>query len=195
MQQGNLNIGTIGQKFEAARQSKGVTVSEAGHATKILVKYIEAMEADDFGELAAPVYVKGFIRMYAQYLGLDAAPLVNEYLSQYAPRSKKVQLADDVRQKLVKADYTAGEGAAAAPKGKNKLSSIGSSMQTIGDGWPIKKILIGIGGLVLLLILFSGVQQCVGNDDSEPAPAGATMEHEVIEEVPDLFYSAPGESE
>lgn len=92
MQQGNLNIGTIGQKLEAARQSKGVTISEAGQATKIMSKYIEAMEADNFGELSAPVYVKGFIRMYAQYLGLDSVPLVNEYLSLANPEIKKHSL-------------------------------------------------------------------------------------------------------
>ncbi|MBT8046453.1 MAG: helix-turn-helix domain-containing protein, partial [Pontiella sp.] len=49
MQQTSLNIGTIGQKLESARQAKGVTVSEAGQATKILSKFIEAMESDDFG--------------------------------------------------------------------------------------------------------------------------------------------------
>ncbi len=41
MEQASLNIGTIGQRLESARQAKGVTVSEAGRATKILSKFIE----------------------------------------------------------------------------------------------------------------------------------------------------------
>ena len=102
MEQASLNIGTIGQRLEAARQAKGVSVSEAGHATKILGKFIEAMESDDFGALSAPVYAKSFIKMYADYLGLDARPLVEEYVSQHAPKSK-TQLSDEVRQSLAKA--------------------------------------------------------------------------------------------
>ncbi|QBG47758.1 hypothetical protein EGM51_10275 [Verrucomicrobia bacterium S94] len=109
MEQASLNIGTIGQRLEAARQAKGVTVSEAGQATKILSKFIEAMEHDDFGALSAPVYAKSFIRMYAQYLGLDAAPLVEEYIKQHAPKTK-LKLTDEARKNLAKADRVPGEG-------------------------------------------------------------------------------------
>ncbi|MCF7864556.1 MAG: helix-turn-helix domain-containing protein, partial [Kiritimatiellales bacterium] len=108
IQQTSLNIGTIGQKLEAARQAKGVSVSEAGRATKILSKFIEAMEADDFGVLSAPVYAKSFIKMYAQYLGLDARPLVDEYAEQHAPKAKR-PLPDEVKVNLAKADLAVGE--------------------------------------------------------------------------------------
>lgn len=194
--QGNLNIGTIGQKLEAARQSKGVTISEAGQATKIMSKYIEAMEADDFGELAAPVYVKGFIRMYAQYLGLDAVPLVNEYLSQYAPRTKKAQLADDVRQSLVKADFTPGESEIVA-KGRAGLAEAASKMmgQTLGGGLPIKKIVMGAAGVVVLVVAAVGVTQC-GKDDEPATAGGAAMEQQLIsDDIPPVYYNAPGVSE
>ena len=40
MKQTKLDIGTVGQKFKSAREAKGVTVSEAAAATKILTKYI-----------------------------------------------------------------------------------------------------------------------------------------------------------
>ncbi|MBN2702593.1 MAG: helix-turn-helix domain-containing protein [Pontiellaceae bacterium] len=196
MQQGNLNIGTIGQKLEAARQSKGVTISEAGQATKIMSKYIEAMEADNFGELAAPVYVKGFIRMYAQYLGLDAVPLVNEYLSQYGPRNKKTQLTDDVRKSLVKADLTPGESETAA-KGRAALSEAAEKMfgQVLDGGLPIKKIVVGVFAVVVLVLAAVGVKQCAKDD--EPAPAGgAAREHQLIsEDVPPVYYNASGASE
>ncbi|MBN2683726.1 MAG: helix-turn-helix domain-containing protein [Pontiellaceae bacterium] len=196
--QGNLNIGTIGQKLEAARQSKGVTISEAGQATKIMSKYIEAMEADDFGELAAPVYVKGFIRMYAQYLGLDAVPLVNEYLSQYAPRNKKPQLADDVRQTLVKSDYTPGESDIVL-KGRAGLAEAASKMlgQSLDGGLPVKKIVMGVAAVVVLVTAAVGVKQCGRDDNTEPAPVGgAARDHQMIsEDVPAVYYSAPGVSD
>jgi len=193
MQQGNLNIGTIGQKLEAARQSKGVTISEAGQATKIMSKYIEAMEADNFGELAAPVYVKGFIRMYARYLGLDEVPLVNEYLTQYGPKNKKTQLADDVRQTLVNADYTQGESDVVA-KGRAGLAEAASKMLTfpLDGGFSTKKIVVGVVAVAVLVLFAMGVKQCVRDD--EPAPAGgAAREHQLIsEEVPAVYYNASG---
>ena len=40
MKQTKLDIGTVGQKFKSAREAKGVTVSEAAAATKILTKFI-----------------------------------------------------------------------------------------------------------------------------------------------------------
>ena len=79
MEQTQLDIGTIGQRLSAGRQEKGVTVSEAAGATRILSKYISAMEADNFSVLSAPVYVKSFIRLYAKYLEMEAAPLVEDY--------------------------------------------------------------------------------------------------------------------
>ena len=42
MKQTQLDIGTVGQKFKSAREAKGVTVSEAAAATKILTKFIVA---------------------------------------------------------------------------------------------------------------------------------------------------------
>ena len=118
MEQTSLNIGTIGQKLETARQAKGVTVSEAGQATKILSRFIEAMEADDFGALSAPVYARSFIKMYAKYLGLDAVPLVEEYVAQHAPKAQR-QLSDDARQNLTVADQVSVDGPTpAAGEGK-----------------------------------------------------------------------------
>ena len=56
MKQTQLDIGTIGQKLKSAREAKGVSVSEAAASTKILSKFIEAMEDDmnDLVEIASP---------------------------------------------------------------------------------------------------------------------------------------------
>lgn len=78
-------MATLGQQLKAAREAKGVSESDAGSATKILTKLIAAMEADDFSAMPAPTYAKGFIRLYAGYLGLDPEPLVDEYISRHAP--------------------------------------------------------------------------------------------------------------
>ena len=81
-------MATLGQQLKAKREAKGVTEFEAGAKTKILTKLIVGMEADDFSEMAAPTYAKGFIRIYAAYLGLDPKPLVTEYIETHAPKEK-----------------------------------------------------------------------------------------------------------
>ena len=203
MQQANLNIGTIGQKLEAARQAKGVTVSEAGRATKILSKFIEAMEADDFDALSAPVYAKSFIKMYAQYLGLDARPLVDDYVAQHAPRAMP-NLGEDVRQKLAQTDQVSVEA-----DGTATLSPPSVGSRIFGDvneaitrlsktELPWKIILPAVGGVLLLLIIVLSATQCSEDKDTEPAPASgaASVQREVITDgTPDVFLGKPGEIE
>jgi cytoskeleton protein RodZ len=68
---------TVGQSLRDARERKGLTLSEAAAQTKIKLSQLEAMERDDFSSMAAPLYVKGFVRLYAKVLGLDPAPLID----------------------------------------------------------------------------------------------------------------------
>jgi hypothetical protein len=201
MEQASLSIGTIGQRLEAARQAKGVSVSEAGRATKILSKFIEAMESDDFGALSAPVYAKSFIRMYAKYLGMDGSPLVEEYIAQHAPRSK-TQLSEEVRQNLAKADRLPVDASnvpepSSPPKSGGNKAIFGEVHDAVSGmsatGVPMK-IILSVVGVVVLLIIILTVTQCAGDDASEPAAGGAaSIEHAVIQDgVPDAYLAKPG---
>jgi hypothetical protein len=203
MQQANLNIGTIGQKLEAARQAKGVTVSEAGRATKILSKFIEAMEADDFGALSAPVYAKSFIKMYAQYLGLDARPLVDEYVAQHAPRAKP-NLGDEVRQNLTQSDpisLSTDGTATISPStvGSRIFGDVNEAIARLSKSeLPWKIILPTAGGVLLLIIIVLSATQCSDDKEVDPAPVGgaASVQREVITDgAPDVFLGKPGEIE
>jgi len=158
MEQTSLNIGTIGQKLESARQAKGVSVSEAGAATKILSKFIEAMEADDFGVLSAPVYAKSFIKMYAKYLGIEPAPLVDDYVAQYAPKNK-LNMTDEVRQNLASVDQAVVEPTTAPSSGggKNIFGDVNQAIAKLSGAKmsPKMQAMIGGGMLVVLIILLS----------------------------------------
>ena len=90
-------MATLGQKLKAAREAKGISESEAGAAIKTLTRLIVAMEADDFSGMAAPTYAKGFIRLYAGYLGLNPEPLIEEYTARHAPSGPK-PLVDEASQ-------------------------------------------------------------------------------------------------
>jgi hypothetical protein len=69
----------VGASLEEARQRAGLSIDEAADLTKIRVKYLRALETEDWDVLPSAAYAKGFLRTYARTLGLDADPFVDEY--------------------------------------------------------------------------------------------------------------------
>ncbi len=196
MEQTSLNIGTIGQKLETARQAKGVSVSEAGRATKILSKFIEAMEADDFGALSAPIYARSFIKMYAKYLGLDSAPLISEYAAQNAPPIKN-KLSDEVRKNLTQTDLVPLESPSPATgEGQQVFGGVNQAITKLsGSGISPKMLAVAGGGLLLVLLIVLSVTQC-SDEEEAPAAAGgaASIERQLLQEgAPDVYLVMPGE--
>jgi hypothetical protein len=70
---------SIGEQLQAARERKGVDLHRAERDTKIRAKHLAALESGDYSELPGPVYVRGFLKNYAAYLGLDGDELVSEW--------------------------------------------------------------------------------------------------------------------
>jgi Helix-turn-helix domain len=73
----------IGNSLREARLRQGLEFPEIEQATKIRGKYLRALEEEQFEVLPAQTYVKGFLRSYADYLGLDGLLYVDEYNSRY----------------------------------------------------------------------------------------------------------------
>lgn len=63
---------TIGEILKAAREKKKLTLDEATKQTKIHLNYIRAMENNDYRVFSSRVHSRGFLKIYAQYLGLNA---------------------------------------------------------------------------------------------------------------------------
>lgn len=62
---------TMGEVLTDARHRRGVTVEDVEAHTRIRKKYLVALEQDDYSELPEPIYAKGFLHIYAEYLGID----------------------------------------------------------------------------------------------------------------------------
>jgi helix-turn-helix protein len=71
----------IGNSLRAARERQGLGYPEIELATKIRAKYIRALEEEDFTAIPGDAYMRGFLRTYADYLGLDGEVYVEEYAS------------------------------------------------------------------------------------------------------------------
>jgi helix-turn-helix protein len=75
----------IGSSLREARSRRGAAIVQAEQATKIRGKYLRALEEERFDLLPSQTYVKGFLRTYADYLGLDGQLYVDEYNSRFVP--------------------------------------------------------------------------------------------------------------
>src|SRR6058998_2864257 len=73
----------IGSSLREARLRQALDFPEIEQATKIRGKYIRALEDEQFELLPAQTYVKGFLRTYAETLGLDGQLYVDEYNSRF----------------------------------------------------------------------------------------------------------------
>jgi cytoskeleton protein RodZ len=73
----------IGNSLREARVRQRLDYPEIELATKVRAKYLHALEDEQFELLPAQPYVKGFLRTYAEFLGLDGQLYVDEYNSRY----------------------------------------------------------------------------------------------------------------
>ena len=69
----------VGPALRKARERRGITLVAASRDTKLHVSQLEALESEDFDALLGDVYVRGSLRTYARYLGLDADKVIGAY--------------------------------------------------------------------------------------------------------------------
>ncbi len=77
--------GSFGDWLRRQRELREISLRDIAERTKISLRYLEAMEADRFDLLPAPIFAKGFLREYARYVGLSPDDVVNHYLSVHHP--------------------------------------------------------------------------------------------------------------
>ena len=92
----------IGSSLTEARLRRGLDIAECELQTKIRAKYLRAMENDEFDALPAPAYIRGFLRSYAVFLGLDGDLMLDEYESR-EPLVDRAGESDSARRRSVAA--------------------------------------------------------------------------------------------
>jgi cytoskeletal protein RodZ len=70
---------SIGERLEEARKRKGISIREAAEATKIRGDYLHKFESNQFDIKLPEIYVRGFLRTYANYLKTPADKIVSDY--------------------------------------------------------------------------------------------------------------------
>lgn len=118
---------SIGKILYDARVAKGLTLLDAEKATSIRCSYLDALEQDDYSKLPEEVFIKGIIRNYGNYLGLNGPELVDLYKAQKSGtlvenvKSKGIREVDTVRMNIsLKQHRSTGSGVSAYQGPSNK---------------------------------------------------------------------------
>jgi cytoskeleton protein RodZ len=95
---------SLGQYFRRAREHKGWTLEEAAVKTRILSPFLQAVEEDNYEQLPAEVFAKGFVRSYGQVLGLPDMEVLAKFEESggqfYAKRDEREQLKLRIREEV-----------------------------------------------------------------------------------------------
>lgn len=70
---------TIGEQLRLAREERGIPLREISDQTRISVRYLEAIEANDYKRLPGGIFNRSFVRAYARYIGYDEKQAIEGY--------------------------------------------------------------------------------------------------------------------
>lgn len=174
----------IGDILKKTRETKGITLQEVSEATKIRLKYLEAIEHEEFQLLPGEIYARGFVTTYLKYLGIKDQPEV------LAIMQKKVEappVPTHVETEQEKERQTRLSRKAAQPK---KRSTGKKTPAASFEEKPLSKkssliIILSVVAIILLLALQwfytksqqeevpqdTVKQEDVQNDETEQNPA------------------------
>ena len=85
---------TIGQKLKQAREAKRLTHEQVFEAIRIRAPYVRALEEDDLSAMPSPVQARGYLRNYAEFLGLNVEQLLDEMRAENKPSEEIIGPAD-----------------------------------------------------------------------------------------------------
>lgn len=103
---------TLGEMLRAARESGGHDLTQLSRDTAVRRDYLEALEESRYGDLPEPVYVRNFVRLYAQAVGLDTRAALDMYAAELAEQREagEVQPAAAPRRRTADAPAAAATG-------------------------------------------------------------------------------------
>ena len=70
----------FGKTLRAAREAKGLTVGQIADTTHMTPNAVSELENEDFSRIPAPIYGRGFVKLYCSAVGLDPKPLLDEFM-------------------------------------------------------------------------------------------------------------------
>jgi len=128
---------SFGEKLKAAREDRGIALSDVSAATNVGLHLLEALEANEFERLPGGPFNKGFVRAYARHIGIDPEEAVGAYARE--ERSQGIRTLDVERE---------------MPRAEHRLLEFrddGDQTTLVLDWTLVKRILMATGALILIV--------------------------------------------
>jgi cytoskeleton protein RodZ len=170
----------IGAALERARNDRGLSLEEVEQATKIRKRYLQGLERDDYSVLPDAVYAQGFLKTYANYLGLDGEELARELKSHRRPRRERHTSNGNFRKTGFDEPLISPGGLAGAER--RRVS--GATILTL-----LAAVLV-IAGVIGALYYVGSLSSTPGTD-SEPASGESRAQSGTPGEAPEEDEPAP----
>lgn len=132
----------IGEALKRARTGQGLDIGTIEERTKIRIKYLRALEGEDWEVLPNHAYAKGFLRTYAQLLGLDADALVDAYRRQVEAKTPGDEHLYPLTEPVL--------------AGRRRLAPGGGAGRGAGRGVPLGAIVLGVVALAVAAFFVIG---------------------------------------
>src|SRR5262245_46552350 len=143
----------IGSTLREARMRARIDITEVEQATKIRAKYLRALENEEWNLLPGSTFIRSFLREYADYLGLDARTLVEEYKLRYERPSEH-------------------ELAPLSPSlGRDRRGGSAAGGPGFGSGVAPRWLIVG--GVLALIVVVLWIVGSLGGDDSGSGSSGS----------------------
>ncbi len=98
---------SIGEKLRLAREARGIALREISEQTRISMRYLEAIEGDDYRHLPGGIFNRSFIRAYAKFIGYDEHEAIEDYSRALRERGEQVEEAPKHRAMVYTDDANA----------------------------------------------------------------------------------------
>lgn len=185
---GNSTSSTPGQQLRLAREACGLSLNDVNAETNLSVKYLQALEADDFAALPGLAFARGYARRYAQLVHLDGATLIAEIDALAASKGVVVTPAlASSNPAMQRASLGFSEvNARKASDVPSVIPKLMAMLQQIS----ISQIL-SLGSLVLLLLLLLGTLFWQGNKSDV---VEQLADHGVLDIDADVAQQVPPEA-
>ena len=95
---------SIGEKLRLAREARGIALREISEQTRISIRYLEAIETDDYKRLPGGIFNRSFIRAYAKFVGVEENSALEDYARTLRERGESDDDGSKVHQSLVYTD-------------------------------------------------------------------------------------------
>ena len=93
-----------GERLQAARIKQGLSIDDIANRMHLNVQIVKAIEDNNFDDITAPIFVKGYLRAYARIVGLDEEEMIQQYANYYSHEDPPISTTSNMAPELSVAD-------------------------------------------------------------------------------------------